>query len=525
MQARVRQKGRREIQSGEVDGLFAFLTVVFGLFVRLFPVLRTDFPLVDGGMFYTMIHDLQAAGYRLPVFTSYNLQRIPFAYPPFALYFTGALNSLTHIPLLTLIRWQPVLVNALTVAVFFLFARRFTQSSTKAWLATLIFALTPNAYWWQIVGGGLTRSFGGLFAFLFAYFAYRVFHDRDDGAFALVGAILNGSLVVLSHLEWALQAAFAGLLFFLLWGRSRRGIRNAALVALAVLALTAFWWVTLVQRFGFQIFYTASTATDSRLLFFLPLFSLQYTGEYTAFIAVFALIGAFVALARKDYFPLLWGIGCLLVDPRGGELFALLPLTFLALLPITDLLAPYLLKLGGREGHAWWEFLDLPLGKLFVAVFAILCLSHAYDMSATIAVQHLSSDERTAMQWVQANTSSSEQFLVLGWESNPTHSSLDEWFPALAQRRSLTTVQGQEWLGDYHAALSVFAQYQACFTQDLACVQTVEQKHGVDASCILLSFEKSGQTPALNPLAVALGQSSLFEQVYASASVRVYCHR
>jgi uncharacterized membrane protein len=319
MHTRLAHEGKRGIKSGDVDGLFALLTVVFGLFVRLFPLLRAGFPLVDGGMFYTMVHDLQAANFRLPVFTSYNLQQIPFAYPPFAMYFTGALNSLTRIPLLTLIQWQPVAVNLLTAAAFFFFARRFTGSPTQAWLATFIFALTPNAYWWQIVGGGLTRSFGALFAVLFATFAYRVFHDRDDGAFAMAGAILSGSLVVLSHLEWALQAAFAGLLFILFWGRSRRGLRDAAILALSVVALTAPWWITLLQRFGAQVFYAASTATDSRLLSFLPLFSLQYTGEYTAFIAVFALIGAFAALAKKEYFPLIWAAGCLLVDPRGGD--------------------------------------------------------------------------------------------------------------------------------------------------------------------------------------------------------------
>ena len=102
-------------------------------------------------MFYTLIRDLQNAKYSLPVFTSYNHQQIYFAYPPFVFYFTGAINSITGIPLIKLIQWQPAIVNLLTIPVY-LFTKQVTHSSTKGLLTTFIFAFIPNAYGWQIVG-------------------------------------------------------------------------------------------------------------------------------------------------------------------------------------------------------------------------------------------------------------------------------------------------------------------------------------------------------------------------------------
>ena len=48
----------------DIDKFLLLLTVISSLFVRIFPILRSDFPLVDEGMFYSMIRDLQAANYQ-----------------------------------------------------------------------------------------------------------------------------------------------------------------------------------------------------------------------------------------------------------------------------------------------------------------------------------------------------------------------------------------------------------------------------------------------------------------------------
>ena len=108
----------------DVTGFFLILTLVFGIAVRILPLLRVDFPLVDGGMFYSMIKDLQTANFSLPMFTTYNNAQIPFAYPPLAFYLAGILNAATNISILNILQWMPVIVTILNIPLFFYFAKQ-----------------------------------------------------------------------------------------------------------------------------------------------------------------------------------------------------------------------------------------------------------------------------------------------------------------------------------------------------------------------------------------------------------------
>ena len=220
-------------QSKDVSRFFLILTAFFGLYVRLFPLFKTAFPLVDGGMFYTMIKDLQASHFVLPVFTSYNHAEIPYAYPPLAFYVAGFVNTVTGISLLDIIKWLPVLISILTIPFFYLFVKQILNSEPKAALATLIFALTPNSYWWNIVGGGLTRSIGTLFFIITAICAYQMY--REKKLIWVIGTIFGGAFVVLSHLTWALQSVVVILLLWFFWGRNKQGIVNSMIVVVGIL--------------------------------------------------------------------------------------------------------------------------------------------------------------------------------------------------------------------------------------------------------------------------------------------------
>ena len=136
------------------------LATLIGAFVRLFYVLQSDFPLNDGGMFYTMIGDLQAAAYRLPAFTSYNNANIPYAYPSLPFYLGGVLNGWLHIDLIQLLRFFPLVFSVLSIPAFYWLAKLLLKTDVQRGAAVFIFALFSPVYTWQIMGGGLTRSPG-----------------------------------------------------------------------------------------------------------------------------------------------------------------------------------------------------------------------------------------------------------------------------------------------------------------------------------------------------------------------------
>src|SRR5438093_1573766 len=86
---------------------------LLGCVVRGLHVESGDFPLVDGGMFYAMVRDIQANGFGFPAFTSYNSLQIPFAYPPLPFYLAAVLSAVTPLGIPEVLRVLPLVASCL----------------------------------------------------------------------------------------------------------------------------------------------------------------------------------------------------------------------------------------------------------------------------------------------------------------------------------------------------------------------------------------------------------------------------
>lgn len=86
-------------------------------------------------------------------------------------------------------------------------------------------------------------------------------------------------------------------------------------------------------------------------------------------------------------------------------------------------------------------------------------------------LRSLPQEEREAMRWIAANTPEESHFAVMTqyafWEDRTS-----EWFPVLASRRSLATVQGSEWLPDhqFQKHWEQFEALQACAKETSSCL-------------------------------------------------------
>ena len=132
----------------------ALAAVLLALIVRLPFFVESDFPLNDGGLFFVMAHDVADAHYALPYATIYNGEVIPFAY----------LTQALGVPLLTVVRYLPLLANLATLVAFISLARSLGLSRHGVLLAAAALVVLPRSYEWLVMGGGLTRSVGLLFA-------------------------------------------------------------------------------------------------------------------------------------------------------------------------------------------------------------------------------------------------------------------------------------------------------------------------------------------------------------------------
>lgn len=126
--------------------------------------------------------------------------------------------------------------------------------------------------------------------------------------------------------------------------------------------------------------------------------------------------------------------------------------------------------------------LTLMAGLLYMVLSA---LSAGLDWGRPSPLHALEPEQVQAMHWVAVSTPPDSRFLVLAgdrtrapqWSTDPT----GEWFPALARRASVATVQGYEWLGHerYTKQQEAYFKLQLCAERDVSCLEEQTRERGM----------------------------------------------
>ncbi len=450
---------------------FVALAIILGGMVRFYPALRSDFPLNDGGLFYQMTQDLLDHRFVLPVFTTYNNTSIPFSYPPLAFYVMAFIKDVFGIGIITQLQFLPALISTLTIPAFYFLSRSVTGSKVISTIASYAYALLPASFVWLIMGGGITRSLGLLFAIL-ALIAVLAM-CREPRLSYLLLSIAFCSLTVLSHPEIAWFLFLSSILVVIFYGMHKKSILYAFLTAIGVLLLTSPWWITILHRFGFSQFLDAFRTAGSINL---SLFVLNFSAElFASIILVLAFIGIFSDIARRKFFVVCWLLLITIFLPRSGITLATIPIAMLYGSGFTFVLIPGLLSYTGKISD---EFLSISallkerISKIAFGVIVLLAFISALliPIIGSSMVNALSPYDRQAMEWIAHNTPVDAKFVVLTggeWYSDY----VSEWFPALAQRNSVATVQGSEWMADneFSHTIDRYQQLQSYSSQVTGC--------------------------------------------------------
>lgn len=490
------------------------LAFVLAAALRLQRVLAADFPLHDGGLIYVMVRDLQASGFRLPLYSSYNGGQVPFAYPPLGLYLAAVLDRLTPASALDLLRFLPLALSLLTVGAFALLARSLLPSRGAALAAALLFASYSEGFSWFIMGGGLTRSLGLLFALLALFWLHRLY---TGGRYVHAWASgVCGGLALLSHVEMAWFLALSGL--FLLAGQGERSLRllkGTALAALCALVVSAPWWATVLGRYGPDTFVASGS---SRTFFALP--ELAWVGQYhlthdPVFVAalVLAALGALTAMREGGRFIVAWLVGGALAAPWLFPRLTGLPLHLLA-------------------GTGLWSGvrrLGPGSGGLLAAGLAVALAGATAALPVPID-EPLAPATRQAMAWVGANTPPGSRFLVVEnrtwWDDVAA-----EWFPALTGRISVATPQGLEWVpGAFHQHVDAYESLQKCAEEGAECLGRWAEETGLDYDYVFvtkqvpydLRRERDDCCPTLRG---SLAEAPQYETVYDGPGATIFRRR
>jgi len=515
--------------------------------VRTFLVMSRSFPLNDGALFFLMTQEVGAHAFRLPLTTAYNTANIPFAYSPLGFYLASLLHAAGGFDLLGLFRVLPLVFSCLCVLAFYLLARDLlpTRSALIASLAT--FAVLPRSFLWLIMGGGLTRSLGFFFAILTLWQLHRVY-TRQAWQHA-AWATLFASLTVLSHLGTAPFVAFSGVLILLSFGRDWRSVGASLAIALGTAVITAPWWATVAAAHGFGPFLAAGATGGTvfgthrgEALTKLAFFGLGTAEPLFPIIGALAILGAFATLTRRGAFLPLWWLTIILLDTRAGATYASIPVALLAGLAITEVIVPIIARppvgshsdSGVARENGWATVMRAPRRRQW-AVATVLVVLLGYGVASAIVrrpnlgaegryLTSLTTDDRVAMSWVVRHTPPASRFLIVvggaagGWWSDR----VAEWFPVLARRVSVATVQGTEWLpaGTFENRERQYDRLQGCAVWGTDCLEEWARANGRPYSHVYIP--KTLAFPCCGPLDSSLRHDPAYRLVFDGPGASIY---
>jgi len=515
----------------------ALLGIALAIVLPRAPVLSSDFPLIDGGLFYAMAQDIQVAKFSLPYWTSYNQAALPFAYPPLALYLAALIDRLGRWSLLDLLRWLPFLFNLLAIPATYRLARIILGPGSEATHAVIVFALLPEGFRWYLMGGGLTRAPGFLFAAMALTELALVY--RHPSTRHLIFSALFAGLTVLSHPQMTWFLAVSAIIFFVALGRSRTAIRNSLLATGGAVIISAPWWIIVLTRHGPDVFLAATDHGWPVYTGLLRLLLTVSTGEpFLPILLMMALLGAVVSRRTEHGWIAAWWVALFALDTWLPEIVATVPLALLAGIGLTRgldsvfcLMRPIPddpLKPSPWRSRTWrWS-------QIAILTYALLAALYF----GTLVLEPLSAGEQQAMAWVAQNIPPDSKFLVLSGDRWGDDRS-GEWFPALTGRTSIATVQGSEWLGDcqFDRRRRSADELRKCVSEDAACVESWMSEMAVQVTHlyvakrqpIRVSNHGSADPPELDDccfsLRTSLEQDFRYDIVYDGPDVSIYERR
>jgi 4-amino-4-deoxy-L-arabinose transferase-like glycosyltransferase len=422
--------------------------LIVAAILRLVPLLSHDWALGDGGLFHGIIGDVLAAGFGLPETVSYQGGVIPFSYPPVGFYIAAALEEGLGVARSDVLRVLPATFAVASVGVMALVAAELGPTRRHAVLAAAYYGAAIGLVDALAAGGGLTRSLGLLLAMVATWLGFRMYRG-GQWRYVAATAVASG-LALLSHPQTGPIIAVAlGAAWLTRW-RTWRGFVQIIAAGLGGIAVVLPWAVAVTARHGLEPFISAATVPErdlfASLVAYLFLFLLA-----TPAIGLLDIVGQVQqGLARRPHL-LVWRVGVFVLDLRFSPVAGAAPVSLLAAHGTLDLLVPAAWRLAARRPTPTPERQRSAWRRVVVAVVLVLAFipTVVTTRDLTEPPAALTPAQREAMTWVRDTTAPATWTVSLAtgrWGSDD----VSEWFPALSERRSATTTQGYEWLGEPH---------------------------------------------------------------------------
>jgi hypothetical protein len=446
--------------------------LVLAALVRFDSVLASQLPLGDGGLFLRMVQTVSASSAGLPEFVDFNGEQIPFVYPALPFLVAGWLSRTLGVSEIAILHFLPAAISTATVPVFYLLARRVVGTGLASYAALAAWGLMPAAFEWLVAGGGLTRSFGMLFALgaltLAAGGADRI--REPAGAGVLLG------LAALSHPQVAIFATL-GVVILASDGRPSR-LRGLAVTGV-VAALVVLPWLGLLVARGQLGALLAGGQRWNPLHELLLFLSLDFSGTqvFDVFLAL-GVAGIVVEVARGRWRIPAWIVGTYLAS--GGLFMVTVPWALAAGAAFQHLVAASITLRPAPQ-----RFMPIAVGLTLLLVGLIAAQGSGFEDDSKR--QALSSEQADAMEWVRTGSPPDARFAIVSTQTW-ANDLFGEWFPAMADRTSVGTPQGIEWLGPvaFSDRIERHQQLEACATGTSRCLAALVDADAMNGAAMFV---------------------------------------
>lgn len=328
--------------------------------------------------------------------------------------------------------------------------------------------------------------------------------------------------------------AYSSVLLCAFRGRYLLGIIGGLCAALGAFLLTAPWWITVVQYHGLAVFHQASDVGNSIYNGILQALFNPTNEVGIPFWALFAYIGIYNCCVHKRLWLPIWFLASFALHARLPQTDAVVATTIIAGVGVSEVVRSWISN--DRESqdarNSNLASTTTPAKSRAigwgptVAIAVVLSMATSSSLLATQnLLTPLSLGERQAMAWVANNTPKDSHFVIITpppwWNTDRS----SEWFPVLANRVSVITDQGYEWVAQYSRRGQAKHDAQLCATQGGDCLESWGVSHEITFSHVYIAKVAPLQTGELDgawSLRNALGQDPRYILIYDGPGATIF---
>ena len=240
---------------------------------------------------------------------------------------------------------------------------------------------------------------------------------------------------------------------------------------------------------------------------------------------ILALLGVVWCVRERRALLPVWWVTILLLDTRAGSTYAAAPVAMLAGISFVHMIWPLAVK-HDRDGRRLGvrPLVAVLLGLLVLTSIVAAATDRLGFRNETGVLTAIGPRDRTAMHWMDAHSQPSARVLVLTggpWQIDK----LSEWFPVLASRTSVATVQGSEWLPNraFYTFIARQQQLVSCANRGTTCLDSLSETPALQFTHVYVP--NSPGVECCRPLLRSLREDPRFEMIFDDSAATIFARR